>query len=110
MRLAYQGEPGAYSEAAALQYAPHSDTLPCKTFDEVFDAVLHKKATHGVVGIHRDFGDRTNRKHARLKYVVEERGVDWFRAELEKRIGAKLGAARTPARSATTPSALPRTA
>ncbi|MEY4385043.1 MAG: hypothetical protein RLY20_326 [Verrucomicrobiota bacterium] len=51
-------------------------------------------ATHGVVGIHRDFGDRTNRKHARLKYVVEERGVDWFRAELEKRMGAKLGAAR----------------
>jgi sulfite reductase (NADPH) hemoprotein beta-component len=51
-------------------------------------------ATHGVVGIHRDFGDRTNRKHARLKYVVEDRGADWFRAELEKRMGLKLGAAR----------------
>jgi sulfite reductase (NADPH) hemoprotein beta-component len=47
-----------------------------------------------VVGIHRDFGDRTNRKHARLKYVIAERGVDWFRSELEARIGAKLEPAR----------------
>ena len=37
--------------------------------------------------VHRDFGDRTNRKHARLKYVLEERGVDWFRGE----IGAASG-------------------
>jgi sulfite reductase (NADPH) hemoprotein beta-component len=40
-----------------------------------------------VLTIHRDFGDRTERKHARLKYVVEERGVDWARAEIEKRAG-----------------------
>ncbi|HTQ50162.1 MAG TPA: NADPH-dependent assimilatory sulfite reductase hemoprotein subunit [Candidatus Acidoferrales bacterium] len=38
-----------------------------------------------VLTIHRDFGDRTDRKHARFKYVVEERGVDWTRAEVEKR-------------------------
>jgi sulfite reductase (NADPH) hemoprotein beta-component len=43
-----------------------------------------------VVTIHRDFGDRTDRKHARLKYVVEERGVDWTRAEVEKRARVKL--------------------
>jgi sulfite reductase (NADPH) hemoprotein beta-component len=47
-----------------------------------------------VVTIHRDFGDRTNRKHARLKYVIEERGVDWFRQEVEQRAGCKLGPAR----------------
>ena len=47
-----------------------------------------------VVTIHRDFGDRTNRKHARLKYVIQERGVAWFREELEKRLGFKLEAAR----------------
>ena len=28
-----------------------------------------------VLTIHRDFGDRENRKHARLKYVLEDRGV-----------------------------------
>jgi sulfite reductase (NADPH) hemoprotein beta-component len=43
-----------------------------------------------VLTIHRDFGDRTERKHARLKYVVAERGVDWTRAEVEKRAGIKL--------------------
>ncbi len=47
-----------------------------------------------VLTIHRDFGDRTNRKHARLKYVVAERGVDWTRAELEQRAGFKLEAAK----------------
>jgi sulfite reductase (NADPH) hemoprotein beta-component len=47
-----------------------------------------------VLTIHRDFGDRTNRKHARLKYVIAERGVDWTRAEVEKRAGIKLEPAR----------------
>jgi sulfite reductase (NADPH) hemoprotein beta-component len=47
-----------------------------------------------ILTIHRDFGDRTNRKHARLKYVLDERGVDWCRAEVEKRTGVKLEPAR----------------
>lgn len=47
-----------------------------------------------VVTVHRDFGDRTNRKHARLKYVIAERGVPWFREELERRLGFKLEEAR----------------
>lgn len=47
-----------------------------------------------VLTIHRDFGDRTDRKHARLKYVVAERGVDWTRAEVEKRAGLKFEPAR----------------
>lgn len=42
--------------------------------------------------IYRDEGDRTNRKHARLKYVLEERGVEWFRAELARRLGQALAA------------------
>jgi sulfite reductase (NADPH) hemoprotein beta-component len=47
-----------------------------------------------VLTIHRDFGDRTDRKHARLKYVIAERGVDWARAEVERRAGLKLAPAR----------------
>jgi sulfite reductase (NADPH) hemoprotein beta-component len=47
-----------------------------------------------VLTIHRDFGDRADRKHARLKYVVAERGADWTRAEVEKRAGMKLEPAR----------------
>ena len=40
--------------------------------------------------VQRDYGDRKNRKHARMKYVVEERGIPWFRAEVEQRLGHKL--------------------
>ncbi len=40
--------------------------------------------------IYRDYGDRTNRRHARLKYVLEERGVAWFQEELGSRLGAPL--------------------
>jgi sulfite reductase (NADPH) hemoprotein beta-component len=43
-----------------------------------------------VVTTQRDHGDRTNRKHARLKYTIDDRGVDWFRAEVEKRSGVKF--------------------
>jgi sulfite reductase (NADPH) hemoprotein beta-component len=47
-------------------------------------------AAKAVLTIHRDFGDRTNRKHARLKYVVEERGAAWMRDEVSARAGFKL--------------------
>ncbi len=47
-------------------------------------------AAKAVLTIHRDFGDRTNRKHARLKYILEERGVEWFRQELNRRLGFEV--------------------
>ena len=43
-----------------------------------------------VVSIHRDFGNRENRKLARLKYVIEAWGVERFRQELESRLGEAL--------------------
>lgn len=43
-----------------------------------------------VVKVQRDFGDRTNRKHARLKYTINDRGVAWFKAELHERLGYEL--------------------
>lgn len=45
-----------------------------------------------IVTIHRDFGNRTNRKLARLKYVLDEWGVEKFKAELESRLGRPLAA------------------
>jgi len=47
----------------------------------------------GIVAVQRDYGDRSNRKHARLKYLVADRGVDWFKAELERLLGYQLQAA-----------------
>lgn len=43
-----------------------------------------------ILTVQRDYGDRTNRKHARMKYVVEERGVAWFRERVETRLGRAL--------------------
>jgi sulfite reductase (NADPH) hemoprotein beta-component len=43
-----------------------------------------------VLMIHRDFGDRTDRKHARLKYVVAERGVKFMQDEVNQRAGITL--------------------
>lgn len=43
-----------------------------------------------VLTIHRDFGDRANRKHARLKYILADRGASWFRRELEQRLSFAL--------------------
>jgi sulfite reductase (NADPH) hemoprotein beta-component len=47
-----------------------------------------------VLRAYRDSGDRSNRKHARLKYVIAERGIDWFRNEVEQRAGFRLESAR----------------
>ena len=47
-----------------------------------------------IVTTQRDFGDRVDRRHARLKYTIEDRGLDWFRGEVEKRLGYALGQAR----------------
>jgi sulfite reductase (NADPH) hemoprotein beta-component len=52
------------------------------------------ETARAIVTIHRDFGDRTNRRHARLKYVIQERGLPWFRADLERRLGYQLEPAR----------------
>jgi sulfite reductase (NADPH) hemoprotein beta-component len=42
----------------------------------------------------RDYGDRTNRKHSRLKHTIQDRGVAWFKAEVEKRSGITFQPAR----------------
>jgi sulfite reductase (NADPH) hemoprotein beta-component len=47
-----------------------------------------------VVMVQRDYGDRTDRKHARLKYTIADRGLAWFRQEVEQRLGFRLGAPR----------------
>ena len=43
-----------------------------------------------IVEIQRDYGCRTNRKRARMKYLLDEWGVEKFRGELESRLGFKL--------------------
>lgn len=52
------------------------------------------KAVYEVLTIQRDYGNRTDRKLARLKYTVDKVGVEWFKEELERRIGFKLEPAK----------------
>lgn len=55
------------------------------------DEVL--EVAEAVVRLSRDHGDRSDRKHARLKYVLAERGVEWARARLSEDLGRPLRAA-----------------
>jgi sulfite reductase (NADPH) hemoprotein beta-component len=59
--------------------------IPADKVNEVGEAVLTTQ---------RDFGDRTNRKHARLKYTIQDRGIEWFRGEVQNRISFQLEPAR----------------
>lgn len=42
-----------------------------------------------IVLVQRDNGNRADRKRARMKYLIDNKGMDWFRAEVEKRFGKK---------------------
>ena len=63
MRIAYQGEPGAYSEAAALRFNPSADPLPLPSFDDVFHAVAQGEATHGILPIENTIGGSIHRNY-----------------------------------------------
>ena len=47
-----------------------------------------------VVLVQRDFGDRTDRKHSRFKYTVDDYGPDWILAKLNEYLGYELGPVR----------------
>ncbi|MCI0584860.1 MAG: NADPH-dependent assimilatory sulfite reductase hemoprotein subunit, partial [Chloroflexi bacterium] len=52
------------------------------------------RAAMGIVTVQRDHGDRTNRRHARLKYLIADRGIDWFRGQVEQAVGLHFERAR----------------
>ena len=70
-------------------YPRLGDPLGSVAPEELLDAVK------AIIGVHRDHGDRTDRKHARLKYVVQEWGLERFRDEVERRLGQTLEAPAT---------------
>ena len=63
MRIAYQGEPGAYSEAAALRFKASADLLPRESFEAVFAAVEEGAATHGILPIENSIGGTVHRNY-----------------------------------------------
>lgn len=53
-----------------------------------------QEATFAVIKLQRDYGDRGDRQHARLKYLVAEKGEAWIKAELETCLGKTMQAPR----------------
>src|SRR5579862_1948820 len=52
------------------------------------------RVVYEIATIQRDYGNRSDRKLARIKYTIDRLGADWFRKELEKRCGFSLEDAR----------------
>jgi sulfite reductase (ferredoxin) len=48
------------------------------------------RVAESVVIVQRDHGDRSDRRHARLKYLIHDRGIEWFRARVEEVAGLAL--------------------
>ena len=61
-----------------------ADPLGSCTPDQALDVAK------AVLTVQRDEGDRSVRKHARLKYTIERVGLAWFRSEVERRLGHAL--------------------
>jgi sulfite reductase (NADPH) hemoprotein beta-component len=76
------------SHGNAATYPRLADVLGFVTPDKV------NAVGEAVLTTQRDYGDRTNRKHARLKYTIDDRGLDWFKGEVERRSGVTFGPAR----------------
>jgi prephenate dehydratase len=66
LRIAYQGEPGAYSESAAERFQPGAETIPCASFEAVFDSVQRGPATHGVLPIENSIAGSIHRNYELL--------------------------------------------
>ena len=77
---ATHGEPNTYPRLA--------DVLGFIAADQVI------AVAEAVVTAQRDFGNRAERKRARLKYTIDERGPAWFKSEVERRTGFAFAPAR----------------
>ncbi len=73
---ATHGEPGTYPRLADVL-----GFIPADRVQAIAEAVITTQ---------RDFGGRADRKHARLKYTIDDYGLDWFKSEVERRFGAPL--------------------
>ena len=65
-------------------FARLADPICYVAKDDVYELVK------AIVATQRDYGDRTDRRHARLKYLLEDWGVDKFRSKVEEYFGKPL--------------------
>ncbi|MGB1033857.1 MAG: prephenate dehydratase, partial [Primorskyibacter sp.] len=65
-RIAYQGEPGAYSHEACMQACPDMDALPCRTFEDCIDAVKMGRADLAMLPVENSIYGRVADIHSLL--------------------------------------------
>ncbi len=75
------------NDATFPRLADHLGWIPATDLLRVVEAV---------VTAYRDSGDRGNRRRARLKYVLHDRGAAWFRGEVEARSGVPFEPREVP--------------
>ena len=69
MQVAYQGEPGAYSERAVRSLFPDAEPMPCDTVRLVFSRVTSKEADHGVVPLENSQAGSVNETYDQLQHT-----------------------------------------
>jgi len=93
-RIAFQGDPGAYSHEACLKARPEMEPLPCKTFEDVIESVRSKQADLAMLPIENTTYGRVADIHRLLPesglHVVDEAFVR-VRICLMARPGVALG-------------------
>jgi len=69
MQVAYQGEPGAYSERAVRSLFPDSEPMPCETVRLVFSRVTSGEADYGVVPLENSQAGSVNETYDQLQHT-----------------------------------------
>ena len=96
--IAYQGEPGANSDAACREKYPDMTPLPCPTFDDAFEAVTSGAAELAMIPVENNIAGRVADIHRLLPdsglYITDEHflGIHFHLAAVP---GARLGDIRT---------------
>ena len=76
-KVAFQGEPGAYSELAAFDHFGSAIlTIPCESFDAVYETILSDSATHGMLPFENSLAGSIHRNYDLILrhelYIVSE--------------------------------------
>ncbi|MGH8665904.1 MAG: NADPH-dependent assimilatory sulfite reductase hemoprotein subunit [Burkholderiales bacterium] len=72
-----------------------TDRVP-ETYPRLADVIGYVPASQllatvdAVMSVQRDYGDRRDRAHARFKYTIDDKGLDWIKGEIESRQGFAL--------------------
>jgi len=82
-KIAFQGEPGAFSHAAAHALFPADEALPCTTFEDTIAAVQNGEAEFGVVPVENSlYGRITDIYHLLPKSGLFITGEHFLRVEM----------------------------